>query len=326
MPALSDRDLTARLLAGLLPDHGPVGSVEPLEGGSVSGACRVSFADPAVPDVVLKLAPAADAWMARKEVYAYRLFEAHGIGPIPRVLAEAADVELLDGASCVALSALPGRPLGEVAADLTPAQRRRVYRQLGALLARIHAVPMAGFGYIVTDVLDPLPDNASHMAGSFAGELRDFREAGADGRIADAIERIVARNGVAFADCPGPVLCHGDFHEHNILVEQGPDGDWNVSGLIDPANLHAGDPLVDLVRTDAFSIQGDEDKLAGLLAGYGPGGDRWPAAWEPRMHLYGILLALELRNWFAVREPQHVPALDEELREFAENPPPTARR
>ncbi|MBR7835497.1 aminoglycoside phosphotransferase family protein [Actinospica durhamensis] len=326
MPALSDRGLAARLLADLLPDHGPVGSARPLEGGSVSGVCGVSFTDPAVPDVVLKLAPAADAWMARKEAYAYRLLETHGIGPIPRVLAEADDVELLDGASCVVLSILPGRPLGEIAPDLTPVQRRQVYRQLGALLARIHAVPMDGFGYIIAGILDPAPDNASYMARAFARGLREYREAGADDRIADAIGRTVAEHGAVFADCPAPVLCHGDFHEHNILVEQGRDGEWNVSGLIDPANLHAGDPLVDLVRTDAFCMQGDEAKLAGLLEGYGPGGDRWPAAWAPRMRLYGILLALELRNWFAEREPQHVPALDEQLRDLAENPPSTVRR
>jgi len=50
-----DHDLTERLFAELLPGNGPVADVRGLAGGSVSGAQRVSFVDPDVPDVVLKL-------------------------------------------------------------------------------------------------------------------------------------------------------------------------------------------------------------------------------------------------------------------------------
>ena len=114
------------------------------------------------------------------------------------------------------------------------------------------------------------------------------------------------------------MLCHGDAHEDNVLVVPGPDGRWTISGLIDPANMHAGDPLVDLVRTDMFAIKGDRTKLSGLLEGYGLGGDRWPPEWEPRMFLYRILLVLELRNWFTDRGPHLVPSLDEELRALVE--------
>lgn len=314
----ADRDLTERLLAHLLPGAGPVAEVRDLEGGSISPVQQVCFADPTTPDVVLKLGLRQEQWTVRKEARCYERLAAHGIGPIPDVLASADSMDLLEGGSCLVMSLVPGTTLAQVAADLTPAQMRDVYEQLGALLARIHAIPMSAFGFMSTDVLDPLPDNLTHMAGNFRNELNKYRELGGDTRLAGAIAEIVDARVAAFAECPAPMLCHGDAHEDNVLVVPGPDGRWTISGLIDPANMHAGDPLVDLVRTDSFAIKGDQAKLAGLLAGYGVGGDRWPAEWEPRMYLYRILLALELRNWFTGRLPEHVPGLDEELRALVE--------
>lgn len=314
----ADRDLTERLFADLLPEYGPVAQVRDLEGGSVSSAQRVSFADPARPDVVLKLGLGEEKWTVYKEVHAHGLLAAHGIGPVPQVLAGAKSTDLLDGGSCLVMSLLPGSTLATVGADLTPAQMRDVYEQLGTLLARIHAVTMPAYGYIAGEILRPAPDNPSHMARSFAREVEKYRDLGGDAALADAIAEFAAARAAAFAACPAPVLCHGDAHEDNVLVVPGPDGRWTISGLIDPANMHAGDPLVDLVRTDTFAIRGDEAKLSGLLAGYGRDGDRWPPEWEPRMHLYRILLALELRNWFIGRQPEHVPGLDAELRALAE--------
>lgn len=314
----ADRDLTERLFADLLPGSGPVARVRDLEGGSVSRTQRVSFADPATPDVVLKLGLGPEMWTVRKEFHAYGLLAAHGIGPIPKALASAESVDLLDGGSCLVMELLPGTTLAAVRDELTSAQMHDVYKQLGALLARIHAIAMPAFGFIHTDVVDPLPDNVTHMAGSFADGLSEYRRLGGHQELADAVAEIVDARAAAFAECTAPVLCHGDAHEDNVLVVPGPDGGWTISGLIDPANLHAGDPLVDLVRTDAFAIKDDEAKLSGLLAGYGRGGDRWPPEWAPRMYLYRILLALELRNWFTGRQPEYVPGLDEELRALVE--------
>lgn len=94
------------------------------------------------------------------------------------------------------------------------------------------------------------------------------------------------------------------------------------TGLLDPDNMHAGDPLMDFVRIDAFSMHGDATKLAGLLSGYGicvPGQQpgQWPQSWRSRLPLYRIALGLELYNWFTIiGETSHLPALDRELREL----------
>jgi hygromycin-B 7''-O-kinase len=92
--------------------------------------------------------------------------------------------------------------------------------------------------------------------------------------------------------------------------------------MLDPENMHAGDPLTDFVRLDAFSLHGDATKIAGLLSGYGvclgrqqPG--EWPESWRSRLPLYRIALALELYNWYAiVGKTSQLPALDRELREL----------
>jgi len=44
------------------------------------------------------------------------------------------------------------------------------------------------------------------------------------------------------------------------------DGTCSLTGLLDPDNMHAGDPLMDFARLDAFSMHGDATKMARGLA------------------------------------------------------------
>jgi hypothetical protein len=59
-----------------------------------------------------------------------------------------------------------------------------------------------------------------------------------------------------------------------------------------------------------------------LLSGYGvsaPGQEpgQWPEAWQSRLPLYRVALALELYNWFTIcGDTYRLPGLDRELREF----------
>lgn len=57
------------------------------------------------------------------------------------------------------------------------------------------------------------------------------------------------------------------MHELNLLAELTADGTCSLTGLLDPLNMHAGDPLMDFVRLDAFSMHGDATKMAGLFSG-----------------------------------------------------------
>jgi aminoglycoside phosphotransferase (APT) family kinase protein len=215
--------------------------------------------------------------------------------------------------------------------ELTLDQCLDVYRQLGRVLARLHAIPAEGYGAVgpggrTVAIRDPLPDNSAHMARVFELELGRYARSG-DRALADEIAALVAAHAPVFAECRRPAFCHGDVHEPNLLAELDDDGSCSLTGLLDPHNMHAGDALMDFVRLDAFSLRGNPTKITGLLSGYGvatmglrPG--EWPEAWRPRMWLYRVALALELFNWFMISgQTRHLPALDRELRGLAGEEP-----
>jgi hygromycin-B 7''-O-kinase len=306
----------------LLPAHGPVRAVSRFAEGSVTGAYRIEFARADSAPAVLKIYGADSLWYAAKEARALRFLTDHGIDISPRVLAFSRSAPALDGRPFVVSSLRPGLTLTALDEELTRAQRHEVYRQLGQVLGRLHAIPAHGYGYVNGEIRDPLPDNRAHMARIFERELRRFRHHGGDPALTGRLAAHVAEHASAFAACPRPAYCHGDVHEPNLLVQLAQDGTYALTGLLDPANLHAGDPLMDFVRLDAFSMNGDATKIAGLLSGYGvstagqqPG--QWPEAWGSRLPLYRIALALELYNWFTINgQTSHLPALDRELRQL----------
>jgi hygromycin-B 7''-O-kinase len=305
VPEALDVERTGELLAGLLPESGPVRGVSRFAGGSVTGAYRVEFVDARSAPVVVKVYATDDRWLATKEARALQLLTDHGIDVSPRLLAYSRSADALDGRACVVAALLPGRTFETVGDELTSAQRHEVYRQLGEVLRRLHSVPANAYGCVIGEIRDPLPDNSAHMTRLFERELHELRKNGADPGLADAVAAYVAEHASAFADCPRPAYCHGDVHEANILIEIAEDGACTLTGLVDPQNMHAGDPLMDFVRLDAFSMLGDATKIAGLLSGYGvsePGRQpgEWPEAWLPRLRLYRIALALELYNWFTI--------------------------
>lgn len=329
MPEALTVEHASVLFAELLPAYGPVCAVSRFAQGSVSGAYRVDFADQAEAPAVLKAYPLESPWWAVKEARALSFLTEHGIDISPRLLAFSESAQALGGRACVVAQLRPGRMLEDLGDKLAPAQWHDVYRQLGRVLRRLHDIPAEGYGYVVNGISDPLPDNSAHMARLTEREVRAFREHGADPALADKIAAYFAEHAPAFAQCARPSYCHGDVHEPNLLAEPAEDGSgsWMLTGLLDAANLHAADPLMDFVRLDAFSLQGDPTKIAGLLAGYGVGADvgveapegghDWPEAWRSRMRLYRILLALELYNWFSLTgATAHLPALERDLREF----------
>jgi hygromycin-B 7''-O-kinase len=329
MPEALTVERASVLFAELLPAYGPVRAVSRFAQGSVNGAYRIDFTDAATVPVVLKAYPLENPWWGFKEARALSFLTEHGIDISPRLLAFSKSAEALGGRACVVCELRPGRMLEELDDELTPAQWHDVYRQLGQVLRRLHDIPADGYGYVVNGISDPLPDNSAHMARLTEREVSAFREHGADPALADQIAAYFADHASAFAQCTRPSYCHGDVHEPNLLAEPAGDGTWRLTGLLDAENMHAADPLMDFVRLDAFSLQGDRTKIAGLLAGYGvsdgvgvgveaPEGEgEWPEAWRSRLPLYRVLLALELYNWFSITgATEHLSALELELRGF----------
>ena len=260
-------------------------------GGEVSAVHEVRAAG-AVPPLIVKIY--APRWRPKliKEVYVYRVLARHGIRHIPRVLHAAPfGIPALPFAYAV-MTRLEGRPLSEVRGDLAGADLARVYHHMGQLLAAVHRITQDRWGYVTTRVVDARPTNTAYMTDQFDRRLRDFVELGGDPVLARGIARHVDRHAGLFAACSGPVLCHNDFHDGNVLASPAA-GRWGITGYVDVEGAVAADPLFDVARTDYHALRDDPARRGAFLNGYGP----LPPDGADRVALYRIHHALELWNW-----------------------------
>ncbi|MDQ2884062.1 MAG: aminoglycoside phosphotransferase family protein [Actinomycetota bacterium] len=280
-------------------------------GGQLSTIYEVRCTGP-VDAVIVKVYSDQWRWKLAKEVHVYRLLAHHGVRPIPTILHAEPTSDLLDCAFTV-MTLLSGDPLSMVSPRLEAAETHQIYRQLGATLSAIHRISQSAYGYLTNcRILDPQPSNIAYMSRQFTKKLREFTELGGDPALHNIAQTHVAERAGLFAHCPDPVLCHNDFHEGNVLVTKGPDG-WTVTGFIDVENAIAADPLLDLAKTDYYSIRGYTAKLSGLLGGYGPLADDWP----DRLALYRLYHALELWDWFAsIGDTAPLPGITDDIRQL----------
>ncbi|MFC5261916.1 phosphotransferase family protein [Kribbella qitaiheensis] len=137
----------------------------------------------------------------------------------------------------------------------------------------------------------PAADERRVHAAPVRQELEEFDELQGDPVLREDITQYVEQHAGLFAAATTPTLCHNDFHEGNVLVDP---TTWQVNGFIDVENAIAADPLMDLAKTECYSIWSNADKLAGLVAGYG----ELPAGWRERSMLYRLYHSLELWDWF----------------------------
>lgn len=218
-------------------------------------------------------------WKQAKEVHVYGLLTELG-DAVPRVIHV--------GDNFTVLTKLDGVPLSET----DPPDWRATYQQLGQLLAAIHRVGQPAYGYLTDEILDPLPDNTQYMRRQFTKKSREFDDLNGDPALRKDIEQYVETHVALLASNTAAVLCHNDFHEGNVLVDP---ATWRITGFIDVENAIAADPLMDLAKTQAYSIRGNAEKLDGLIEGYGD----LPLDWPERITLYRLYHSLELWDWFA---------------------------
>jgi hygromycin-B 7''-O-kinase len=273
-------------IAGMVEKACPgsdIAEIIPRSGGQLSTVFEVrrNAAEP----VIVKIYEPEWAWKQAKEVHVYGLLHENLGASVPTVLhAEPAGE---DQQAFTALTKIDGVPLSEA----EPPEWKAVYAQLGELLTKIHRIPQPAYGYLTDEVLEPLSNNDAYMRRQFAKKLKEFDELEGDPQLSKEIGRYVEEHAHLFAGNTEPALCHNDFHEGNVLVD--PET-WQVKGFIDVENAIAADPLMDLAKTECYSIWGNADKLAGLVEGYG----ELPTDWRARTTLYRLYHSLELWDWF----------------------------
>lgn len=234
--------------------------------GGVNDVYRIDLAGAEKP-LVLKIYRDEPGWVVTKEaLVAGWIGERVGL-PIPRWL------RVDDSRSCIpfrfALTTwLPGVTvrslIGAPGIDVA-------YRQMGALLRRLRAIPMTAYGYIVADgIRRPQPTNEEYLRSAFDKAFQEFRELGGDTDLVRRLEHDVRQRFDVFAHSAVPVLCHNDLQQGNVLVMRDDEaGVLTLTGLIDFADASAGDRLLDLALSLFCCTHEDPRSREPLLAGYG---------------------------------------------------------
>ena len=235
-----------------------------LHGGSTE-VYRIDLAS--AEPLVLKLYRDTPVWAPAKEALVAGWFEGRLDAPTPRWL-RLDESRTLVPLRYALIGWLPGRTLRSLMdePDIVP-----VYRQAGALLRRVHAIPMEAYGYVLADGIHrPRATNADYMAYAFEEAFRLFRERGGEPALGRRLEAWAGERRDLLTVSDGPVLGHDDFQPGNLLAERDGAGVLGLTGLIDFANARAGDALIDLAKALFCSSHEDPRSVAPLLDGYGP--------------------------------------------------------
>ena len=144
------------------------------------------------------------------------------------------------------------------------------YRQMGELLRRLHAIPMTAYGYIVADgIRRPQPTNDEYMRSAFDQAFRQFRDQAGDETLTRRLEERAQSRFDLLQYSAGPVFCHDDLQQGNVLAGHDTNGSLQLTGLIDFGNARAGDALFDLAKALFCCTHEDPSSREAILAGYG---------------------------------------------------------
>jgi aminoglycoside phosphotransferase (APT) family kinase protein len=307
-PSLTVTDAQAQAIVDRVAPGRRLARIGELLAGEISAVFEIELAD-GLPAFVLKVYPETLHWKMQKEVSIARLLEGRPI-PVPRILL-ADDSKSLLALNFVVTNRFDGRNVRQWEPSLDRDETRDIYRQMGAALREIHAVTLESFGYLVANgVAQPFASNRAYMLSQFERKLGGFDQFGGKPALAVRLRDYVRRSAALLDGCTRPSLCHYDFHTGNVLAVRG-----RLTGIVDLENAIAGDPLMDLAKTIAYSVGDDEAKRTALLAGYGPI-DR--PDWQETLRLYQFYGAIELWAWWTqIGDTQRADSIVPELERFA---------
>ena len=229
---------------------------------------------------VIKLYPPFWASEAAAERTILRLVEGQLGVRTPGVVATGT----LEGWPYLAMTRLPGVILADVWASLSESDRLRVSRQLGEVLARLHAMPASALGEH-----PELRDRWRELV------TRSIDNCVTIHRGHGAPEPWLAQLPAFFATLPplhpphfAPVLLHGDIHSWHLLLAER-DGRWSLDGLIDFDSALLGWREYEFAVAILSFMARRPALLTECLRGYGAGDLVRDAAFPRRLMAYALL-------------------------------------
>jgi hygromycin-B 7''-O-kinase len=200
-------------------------------------------------DLVLKLYP--PLYLAESTTERIVLEVLHGTLPTPAVK----DAGERDGWGWLLMERLPGQTLAEAWPELSTEDRGRLVRELGELLATLHAVDDPRLA-----VLDPA-DWAEFVAAQRAKVVEHHRKTDLDDTW---IAQIPAFLDAVDLGTPPVVPLHTEFMREHVMVADG-----RITGVFDFEPAMRGAAEYDFVAVGLFVSRGDSDLLRRFLDGYG---------------------------------------------------------
>lgn len=240
---------------------------------------------------IMRFGPfAGNATRSAGEAWAIGQAQAAGL-PTPEILLM--DTVGIDGSTFPVMvqRTVPGRPLGDVVADLPDYQRHHLLAEIGGLIAKLNEVQV-----------DDDRDWSTAMAAEIAGRRCERDAILAGGFTATQFDQMLDLLEEYAHDfpCERWVLCHGDLGARHIFVTaNGKDGtEPGVSGIIDWGDWQPGAPVHDLA---VFRVRCPQLDLLPLLRGYGAPADE---TYRRRLDLHTLDIALS-SLWIGVDEGDH---------------------
>lgn len=289
-----------------------VQSLTELAGGSAK-VFRIDLSDGSA--LVLKTYPddRPRPMSSQREIFAARLLDGSGISATRHLMTD--DSRAILPFRFAITNYLPGAAGGTFKhhADAT-----RLYRQMGALARRLHAIVQPAYGaFGDTGILAPKQTNEQFIDAVIGHAFNAFAEAGGDVELGRRLRAIVDRNFEPIVlHSAGPVFAHSDLHPNNVLATEDADGRLALSGLIDFGNAQAADAVFDLAKCLFCTEHDAPGSTPHILAGYGPIDHPHPqAALDYYTHLHRLIMWSWLRKIGVLPTPDAPSDIIDALRE-----------
>lgn len=149
----------------------------------------------------------------------------------------------------VVMSRVPGTPWDTVMADMSPEANERAWREVGAIMAGLHRIPSARFGYPANNFELGAGTWVGFLERLFEVSLADADEWGVDvepDRVRAALDEAKRHVG----EVRSPKLVHNDLWPGNVLLDP---ATGEIHGVVDFERALFGDPLQDFCGAESMA-------------------------------------------------------------------------